>query len=85
MFLAAGDGQAPPASSAPVLHVVKPRAAVDTRGWSQLAWDRRGAPAETVTHEEHNADGADGFAAASEDGTVRLSSQDLCGFLMRLA
>lgn len=97
LFLEADDGEIlrrlvqASASVGAVLQDVKQSVALERKNWSESAWElRSGAqgsprgPAEIVSHGESSADGAGELPAGTAECPVRLSSQDLCGFLMRI-
>ncbi|MGO9227742.1 MAG: helix-turn-helix domain-containing protein [Bryobacteraceae bacterium] len=97
LFLEADDGailhrlvQAS-ASVGAVLQDVKQSVALEQKNWSESNWElRSGAqgslrgPAVIVSHGESGAGGAGELPAGTAECPVRLSSQDLCGFLMRI-
>jgi hypothetical protein len=68
-------GQAP-RSLVPAVQEVQPHGAMEERHGSQSAWDSLRAPAESAPN---------GSAEGTAECSVRLCSQDLCGFLMGIA
>jgi len=77
-----------PLSVASAMDAVALRAATERKLRTPSLWGQwsatgkaLGRPADTAAHEESD---AGGFPEGAADCAVRLSSQDLCGFLMRL-
>jgi len=83
-------GQAPASVGAAVQEVGQ-RVDMEREHWCEPVWDLRSGiqnslrgPAEVAPHRESNAGGTGELPTGTVECPVRLSSQDLCGFLMEI-